>query len=229
MIKNSLIAAFTALAAASCSSASLSSQTKSMPDAARPAPALAPTLVTGRLLIDTDSTTGAPLPTAKAASGASIYLEGMPDKTYAAQTAGAFAIEVPDSAFSSAKLADQNVAWFAVYTENGKSYGIEQQNVVIRKGETTDLKDVVVTLTGDLRGNVSVEGAAQSDGVSVTIPGTVFAATTDIYGNFVLKNVPAAAWKVQAVKSGFDAVTTPPVEVPSGGAGESGPIRLTPK
>lgn len=226
---------------AGCSSASLSGVTGKKATAAAPKQELATvptkTVVAGRLMIDTDTTTGDQLPVAIPAAGASVYLEGNAVTSYPAQQAGTFQIEVPDEAFEQKAqagapalgLTEQNVAWYAVFTQNGKVFGVEQTGVVIHKGETTDLHDVRVTATGELRGNVSVSGSAQSDNVDVVVPGTIFKATTDVYGNFSIKGIPAAAWRVQATKAGFETETTAAVDVPGNGAADAGTIKLDPK
>ncbi len=215
------------LALVACDTASITGSSKKSATAAAakkttPVEGVAPdpTVVTGRLIVATDAGAIA------AAAEATVYLEGLPDTKYptgaaGVAQAGVFNIEVPEAAFTkegtglvdSSLMDERKIAWYAVHQFNGKTYGVEQPNVVVKRNEITDLRDVLLTPTGSIKGNVSKNGASQQDGIVVQIPGTIFKTITNAYGDFVLSGVPEASWALEFSAAGYDAKKLPPVKV----------------
>ncbi len=184
----------------------------------------ATTTISGRLVISQDGGAAA-LP----APSASVYLEGAGDASTPSTSAGTFSVTIPDAAAGegASALSDDAVGWYAMHDTGGGKFGVEQPNVLIRRGEANDLGDVVLTKTARITGKVELEGAASHAGATVAIPRTIFTATTDAAGNFTIEAVPASVWALQASMPGFESRNVEGITTESDATEDVGTMTMT--
>lgn len=185
-----------------------------------------PTLVTGRLIIQQSSETDA-----VGVENAAVYLEGFGDSSVSTAQAGTFQVTIPDAVFSSeapALLAQTSVGWYALYTTGNVTYGVEQANVTLNQGQVNDLGDVQLFHTASVTGQVLSDGNALVD-AEVTIPNTIFTATTGSDGRFSIPSVPSALWRLTTTKPGYATKSTDTFNVEIGKPFDIGVIELVPQ
>lgn len=93
---------------------------------------------------------------------------------------------------------------YTVYASSTKS--VEKavsRTVSVKVGQTTTIGDLVLTPTGEIRGNIAIDGSNSGNaGLMVFLEGTSFVAVTDDKGDFCIQGVPAGSKHKMFVQKG---------------------------
>ncbi|SEM78663.1 Carboxypeptidase regulatory-like domain-containing protein [Stigmatella aurantiaca] len=83
-------------------------------------------------------------------------------------------------------------------------YEVQQREVEVKRGETTDVSITLKRLKHKVSGTVLLEGASSHEGITVTLEDTAFSTTTDAQGRFVFEGVVPGAYILVASKDGYE-------------------------
>lgn len=93
---------------------------------------------------------------------------------------------------------------YTVYASSTKS--VEKavsRTVSVQVGQTTTIGDLVLTPTGEIRGNIAIDSSNSGNaGLMVFLEGTSFVAVTDDKGDFCIQGVPAGTKHKMFVQKG---------------------------
>ncbi|WP_395806791.1 collagen binding domain-containing protein [Archangium minus] len=83
-------------------------------------------------------------------------------------------------------------------------YEVQQLEVEVKQGETTDVSITLKRIKHKVSGTVQLEGASSHEGITVILEDTAFSTTTDAQGRFVFEGVTSGAYFLLASKDGYE-------------------------
>lgn len=144
------------------------------------------------------------------------------DGSYTFNVPGALAINVDsedgeaDTALSLVKNNKLFVRTIIKDSPSGSVVGLEKKlHILSIKDRKLELGTTPLEKLTAIRGKVLLEGASDSSGILVYVPGTSYTAFTDSSGQFVMTNIPEGTHELKFEKDGYDPYEPAPASVVS--------------